>query len=126
MRDEQISGEGETRMDDQNRKGYQGEEHFYNPEKIEPIKPFWRRHLWPIMASVALIFVIIFAATTIALLVRSSQSSPNNVQPAQISTPPSTQIPSNVTPTTSTSNPTATRVLAFTVKMFNCRLAVSR
>jgi hypothetical protein len=110
VRDEQITGERETRMDDQSRKGYQGEEHFYNPEKIEPIKPFWRRHLWPIMASIAIIFVIIFAATTIALLVRSSQSTTNNAHPTQVSTAPSTQIPSNATPTTSTSNPTATVV----------------
>src|SRR5438270_3549797 len=97
-------------MDDQNRNEYRGEEHFYNPQKIEPIKPFWRRHLWPIMASVALIFVIIFASTTIILLMRSSQSTPNNVQPTKVSTPPSTQISSNATPTISTSNPTATVV----------------
>ena len=59
MRDEQIPGEGETGMDDQNRKEYRGEEHFYNREKIGPTKPFWRRHLWPIVAAVALMLVII-------------------------------------------------------------------
>src|SRR5207302_9532913 len=63
------------RSDNQSRKGYQGEEDFYNPEKIQPIKSFWRSHPWPIIASVALVLMIIFASTTIFLLTRSSQSS---------------------------------------------------
>src|SRR6266704_3550621 len=95
-------------MDNQSNKGYQGEEHFYNPEKIQPIKPFWRRHLWPIITSVALVFVIIFASTTFVLLRRSSQSSLNNTHPIQGSTPPSTQISSTAAPTTSKLNATAT------------------
>jgi hypothetical protein len=92
-------------MDDQNRSEYRGEEHFYNPQKIEPARPFWRRHVWAIVATVAIIFVIIFASTTILLLMKSSQ---NPTPPAQGSTSQSTQVLSNVTPTTS--NPAATVV----------------
>jgi hypothetical protein len=95
-------------MDNQGNKGYQGEEHFYNPEKIQPITPFWRRHLWPIITSVALVLVIIFAATTYILSRGSSQNSLNNSHPIQGSTPLSTQIPSTAAPITSNPNSTAT------------------
>ncbi len=101
-------------MDNQSSKGYRGEEHFYNPEKIQPIKPFWRRHLWPIITSVALVFVIIFASTTFILLRRSSQVPLNNAHPIQSFTPPSTQISSTAIPPTSKLNSTTTVVPAAT------------
>ena len=112
MHQEQMSGERETRMDDRNLKKYPGEEHFYNSEKLQPIKPFWRRYLWPIVASVALILVIIFASTTIVLLMRPSQSSPNNAHATSVSTPPTAQISSTPVPATSTPNAPATVVPA--------------
>lgn len=101
-------------MDDQSRKGYQGEEDFYNPEKLQPNKSFWRSHPWPIITSVALVLMIIFASTTIFLLTRSSQSSPDNTHPAQVSTSPSTQISSTTAPVISTPGATATVVPAAT------------
>src|SRR2546428_6213738 len=114
MYSEQISGEGETKMDNQSRERYPGEEHSYHSEKIQLIKPFWRRYLWPIIAAVALVFVIIFASTTLVLLIRSSQSSPNNALPPQVSTPLQTQISSTAMPTTSTPNTTPTVVPTIT------------
>ncbi|HYL42354.1 MAG TPA: hypothetical protein VEU97_03120 [Ktedonobacteraceae bacterium] len=97
-------------MDDQGRKGYQGEEHFYNPEKLQPSKSFWRSHPWPIITSVALVLMIIFASTTIFLLTRPPQSPPDNAHPAQVSTSASTQISSTTAPVTSTPGATATVV----------------
>jgi hypothetical protein len=107
-----LSGEREIRMDDQSLKEYPGEEQFYNSQKLQPARPFWRRYLWQIVASVALILVIILASTTIVLLTRPSQSSTTNVHATPVSAQPPTQIATTGAPTTSTSNGTATGVPA--------------
>ena len=99
-------------MDNQGSNRYPGEEHFYNSQKLEPVRPFWRRYLWQIVASVALILVLILASTTIVLLTRPSQSSSANAHTTQVSTALPTQIATAAAPTTSTSNATATVIPA--------------
>jgi hypothetical protein len=58
-------------MDDQNREGHLGVESFYNLEKIKLTKPFWRRHLWQIIALGSLGLVVLFASTTFMLWQKS-------------------------------------------------------
>lgn len=100
-------------MDNQGYQGYPGEEHFYNQGKLPPPRPFWRRHLWPIVASAALVVVIILASTTTILLAKLSQHSaiPAPVPPATTPTP----IPPGVTPPPPTEAPTSIAAATATV-----------
>lgn len=101
-------------MDNQGYRGYPGEEHIYTQAKIQPVKPFWRRHILPITLSIALILMVVFAATTILLLLRPPQKSENNGGITNsISSPAPTSVPTVSTPTeNSTPDATATAAAA--------------
>lgn len=87
-------------------KGHTGEEHFYSPsppryypppQKIQPDqrrKPFWQRHIWPLIVSI----LIIISGSTIAFLgIQLLHKSPLAIGTVMttVSTPTSTQTVQN-------------------------------
>lgn len=112
-------------MDDRTPGGYQGEEHFYKPDKLEPMKRFWRRPVGITIISIIVVFVIVFASMAILLARGSSQSAavhPSSGPAGPVAaatstpapTPTDTPTPSALTPTpipgttaTATPNPVA-------------------
>ena len=46
-------------MNELHKRGYQGEKHFYNAEKLKSGKSFWRRYQWQMIAFVAIGLVVV-------------------------------------------------------------------
>jgi hypothetical protein len=54
-------------MNEYYQREYPGEEHVYTAEKLKPIRNFWQRHQWQIIAFIAIGLALIFACTTFIL-----------------------------------------------------------
>ncbi len=86
----------------QDPKGYKGEEEFYSRQgKLDVKRPIWRRYLWPLIACIALLLVVVFASTTIYLLVNHAPGTPVVTVPQTGAATPMvpTQIPPTLVPT---------------------------
>ncbi len=52
---------------------WQNRQQMYERERIRP-RSFWQRHRWQMIAIISILLVVVFASTTIYLLIRTSVS----------------------------------------------------
>ena len=57
-------------MNEPHQRGYRGEGHFYNVEKLTATQSFWRRYQWQMIAFVALGLVVVLTFTTFMLAIK--------------------------------------------------------